>query len=62
MDKVKGKEFAVKIIDLVGDKENDFQMEEVKLATKKEMNILRMCSDHPYISKDTCLLLVYVSV
>lgn len=49
LDKNTGKEFAVKIIDLTGEKDNEFQMEELRVATKKEMNVLRMCAQHPYI-------------
>ncbi|ELT91652.1 hypothetical protein CAPTEDRAFT_148295 [Capitella teleta] len=42
-------EFAVKIIDLTQEKDNEFQMEEFRSATRKEMNILRMCAQHPHI-------------
>ena len=51
VEKDTGTEFAVKIIDLTQEKDNEYQMEEFRTATRKEMNILRMCSQHPHISK-----------
>lgn len=50
MEKSSGREYAVKIIDLTGEEDNEAQMDEFRLATKKEMNILRMCAQHPHIS------------
>ena len=44
-------EYAVKIIDLTGEKDNDYQMEEFRQATKREINILRMCAQHKHISE-----------
>lgn len=44
------KEYAVKIIDLTQEKDNDDQTDEFRQATKKEIQILRMCADHPHIS------------
>ena len=51
MEKESKQEYAVKIIDLTGEKDNEFQMEEFRIATKKEINILKMCAGHQHISK-----------
>ena len=51
IEKVTQKEYAVKIIDLTGEKDNSEQMEEIRIATRKEINSMRMCADHPHISK-----------
>ena len=51
VEKDTGDDFAVKIIDLTGDKDNEAQMEEIRMATHKEMNILRMCKGHQHVSK-----------
>ncbi|CAD5126048.1 DgyrCDS14221 [Dimorphilus gyrociliatus] len=49
-EKETGHHYAVKIIDLTGDKdsENDHR-EELRIATKKEINVLRMCAQHQNI-------------
>jgi len=49
VEKATGKDFAVKIIDLTGEKDNEYQMDEIRQQTRKEMNILRMCAEHPHI-------------
>lgn len=52
VEKETGIEYAAKIIDLTGDKDtSDEQLEEFRIATIKEMMILRACHDHPHISK-----------
>ncbi|XP_013388094.1 phosphorylase b kinase gamma catalytic chain, skeletal muscle/heart isoform isoform X2 [Lingula anatina] len=48
-EKSTGREFAAKIIDISCEKSTDHQAEELKSATKKEINILRMCAGHPHI-------------
>lgn len=47
MEKETGNCYAVKIIDLTGDKDSDRDhREELRIATKKEINVLRMCAQH----------------
>ena len=45
-------EYAVKIIDLTQEKDNDDLTELVRESTKKEMAILRISAEHPNISKN----------
>ena len=51
LDKHTQQEYAVKIIDLTLEKGHEYQTEEVMRATRKEIDILKMCAHHPYISK-----------
>ena len=41
--------YAVKIIDLTGEKDNEWQMNEIRDQTRKEITILRMCAQHSHI-------------
>ena len=45
------KEYAVKIIDLTGDKDNEIHVEEIKQSTAKEIQILQHCAEHEHISE-----------
>lgn len=51
VEKVSGKDFAVKIIDISGEKGEADLVEQTKKETTMEINILLMCKDHPNISK-----------
>ena len=47
-------EYAVKIIDLTGEKDGggeEGNMDEIRSATKREINILKMVQGHQRISK-----------
>ncbi|CAG2188967.1 PHKG [Mytilus edulis] len=44
-----GQEYAVKIIDISGEKAEDFHADQTKLETIREINILKMCDGHPNI-------------
>ncbi|XP_052222433.1 phosphorylase b kinase gamma catalytic chain, skeletal muscle/heart isoform-like isoform X2 [Dreissena polymorpha] len=48
-EKNTGKEYAVKIIDISGEKTDNYQAEQTKRDTIREINILRMCISHPQI-------------
>uniref|UniRef100_A0A0B7B1M1 phosphorylase kinase n=1 Tax=Arion vulgaris TaxID=1028688 RepID=A0A0B7B1M1_9EUPU len=48
-EKSTGAEFAVKIIDISGEKGEVSQVEQVKKDTFREIKILRMCAGHPNI-------------
>ena len=50
-EKNTGKEYAVKIIDISGEKSDTYQAEQTKRDTIREINILRLCTGHPQISK-----------
>ena len=50
-EKRTGKEYAVKIIDISGEKSDDYLAEQTKKDTVREINILRLCTGHPHISK-----------
>ena len=52
-------EYAVKIIDLTQEKDNEDLTEQLRDSTKKEMEVLRVGSEHPNISKSeiSCLIL-----
>ncbi|XP_041349565.1 phosphorylase b kinase gamma catalytic chain, liver/testis isoform-like isoform X2 [Gigantopelta aegis] len=49
VEKKTGKEYAVKIIDVSGEKGEDYQVEQTKKDTLREINILRMCESHENI-------------
>jgi hypothetical protein len=53
MEKKTNKQYAVKIIDISGEKSNDnnVSVEQIKADTLREVNVLRMCSGHPNISQ-----------
>lgn len=44
-----GQEYAVKIIDISGEKAEDFHADQTKHETIREINILKMCDGHPNI-------------
>ncbi|KAK3083374.1 hypothetical protein FSP39_021016 [Pinctada imbricata] len=48
VEKDTGKEYAVKIIDISGEKDN-YVAEQTKRETIREINILKMCNGHPHI-------------
>lgn len=48
-EKNTGKEFAVKIIDISGERTDNYQAELTKRDTIREINILRMCTGHEHI-------------
>ena len=50
-EKRTGKEYAVKIIDISGEKTDDYTAEHTKRDTIREINILKLCTGHPNISK-----------
>ncbi|XP_055863218.1 phosphorylase b kinase gamma catalytic chain, skeletal muscle/heart isoform-like isoform X1 [Biomphalaria glabrata] len=49
VEKTTGQEFAVKIIDISGEKGESSQVEQTKKDTYREIRILRMCGGHPNI-------------
>nr|KAG5687057.1 hypothetical protein BaRGS_002430 [Batillaria attramentaria] len=49
VEKKTGKEYAVKIIDISGEKGESDQVEQTKRETMREVSILRMCAGHPNI-------------
>ncbi|KAL5016502.1 hypothetical protein ScPMuIL_006091 [Solemya velum] len=49
IEKGTGNEYAVKIIDISGEKGEEFLAEETKRDTVREINVLRLCIDHPHI-------------
>lgn len=49
VEKKTGKEFAVKIIDISGEKAESAQVEQTKKETIREVNILRTCAGHTNI-------------
>ena len=51
VEKETGRSYAVKIIDVTSEGALDYQAEELRIATKKEMNILKLCAGHPHISE-----------
>ena len=52
VEKATHKEYAVKIIDISGEKTSDAAaIELTKSDTIREVNILRMCAGHPNISE-----------
>ncbi|XP_060568678.1 phosphorylase b kinase gamma catalytic chain, skeletal muscle/heart isoform-like isoform X1 [Ruditapes philippinarum] len=48
-EKNTGKEYAVKIIDISGERSDSYQAEQTKEDTIREINILRMCTGHEQI-------------
>lgn len=48
-EKRTGKEYAVKIIDISGEKTDDYTAEHTKRDTIREINILKLCTGHPNI-------------
>lgn len=48
-EKNTGNEYAVKIIDISGEKEDNYEAEQTKRDTIREINILRMCTGHQHI-------------
>ncbi|XP_045173227.2 phosphorylase b kinase gamma catalytic chain, skeletal muscle/heart isoform-like isoform X2 [Mercenaria mercenaria] len=48
-EKNTGKEYAVKIIDISGERSDSYQTEQTKDDTIREINILRMCTGHEQI-------------
>jgi len=51
LEKATQTEYAVKMIDLTQEKDNDDLTEQLRDSTKKEMDVLRIGSAHPNISK-----------
>lgn len=51
IEKETGEEFAVKIIDISGEKSDIYEADLTKKDTIREINILRMCKGHDNISK-----------
>ena len=49
-------EYAVKMIDLTQEKDNDDLTEQLRESTKKEMDVLRIGSEHPNISKNQSMI------
>ena len=50
-EKTTGVEYAVKIIDISGERGESDQVDQIKRDTFREIRILRMCNGHPNISK-----------
>jgi len=46
----------VKMIDLTQEKDNDDLTEQLRESTKKEMEVLRIGSEHPNISKNRLMI------
>ena len=57
-EKRTGKEYAVKIIDISGEKTDDYTAEHTKRDTIREINILKLCTGHTNISK--CAFSLYI--
>jgi len=55
-------EYAVKMIDLTQEKDNDDLTEQVRESTKKEMAVLRIGSEHPNISKNWHVFILSLAV
>lgn len=53
IEKETGREFAVKIIDISGEKSDIYEADLTKKDTVREINILKMCKGHDNISKQT---------
>lgn len=53
IEKETGQEFAVKIIDISGEKSDIYEADLTKKDTVREINILKMCKGHDNISKQT---------
>lgn len=53
IEKETGQEFAVKIIDISGEKSDIYEADLTKRDTVREINILKMCKGHDNISKLT---------
>jgi len=51
MEKSTQTEYAVKMIDLTQEKDNEDLTEQLRESTKKEMEVLRIGSEHPNISE-----------
>ena len=52
IEKTTQKAYAVKIIDISGERaDNPSTIEQTKMDTIREVNILRMCAGHPNISE-----------
>ena len=51
VEKETAKEYAVKIIDISGEKQESYQAEQIEQDTLREINILKMCDGHKHISK-----------
>jgi len=49
-------EYAVKMIDLTQEKDNEDLTAELRESTKKEMDVLRIGSEHPNISKNWLMI------
>jgi len=56
VEKETQKEYAVKMIDLTQEKDNDDLTEQLRDSTKKEMDVLRVGSEHPNISKNQLMI------
>lgn len=55
IEKETDEEFAVKIIDISGEKSDIYEADLTKKDTIREINILRMCKGHDNISKTSVL-------
>lgn len=53
IEKETGQEYAVKIIDISGEKSDIYEADLTKRDTVREINILKMCKGHDNISKLT---------
>lgn len=53
IEKETGREFAVKIIDISGEKSDIYEADLTKKDTVREINILKMCNGHDNISTQT---------
>lgn len=58
IEKETGQEFAVKIIDISGEKSDIYEADLTKKDTVREINILKMCKGHDNISKLTVYMLI----
>jgi len=53
-------EYAVKMIDLTQEKDNEDLTEQLRESTKKEMEVLRIGSEHPNISKTRLFAVIFL--
>ena len=60
IEKSTGVEFAVKIIDLTQESDNNELTEQMREETKREIDVLSVCSHHPNISQFCCKFLLFL--
>ena len=62
VEKDTGVEYAVKIVDLTLENDNQYEMDELRESTLKEIQILQACAHQPFISKYLSFFLYFYVV